>query len=130
MKAPATTASASTFRRNRSPFMVVLSEIGGPRSARDRDRFDVSGGNRNRVAGEPVVSTRELEEVALERLAGRAFERGEGLDGRPVPRPEELDELLGGAVPEREGALRDLEPSDALAEQVAQVRLGAPEHRR
>ena len=61
---------------------------------------------------------------------GVVFQRGEGLQRRPVPGAEEVDELLAGAEAERERPLLDLERRDPVAEELAQVRLGAPEHRR
>ncbi len=106
----------------------ALPRYGG--SASDHDRFGVRRRNRGRVGSEPVEPPRERDEIGLERVARVALERGEGLQRRAVPEPEELDEVLGRPVPERERPLGHLERGDAVAEQLAQMCLGAPEQRR
>src|SRR5205085_12562617 len=99
-------------------------------SASDGDGFGVGRGNRARIDAEPVEPACELYEVALERELSVALERRERLQGRPVPAAEEGDELLGRLEPERERALGDFARADAGADQVAEMTLAAPEHRR
>src|SRR5215204_5781007 len=96
-----------------------------------RNRFGVSRRNGDRVGRvEPVEPVRKVDEVDLERIALRVLERRERLQSRAVPEPEERHELLGRGEPPREGAFGDLERVDAVAEKLAEMTLGAPEHRR
>src|SRR6266487_5172830 len=74
----------------------------GRASARVRHCFGVGRRDGEGVAAEPVEPARERDEIELERVTCAALERREGLEGRPVPRPEERDELLGRPEPERE----------------------------
>ena len=68
--------------------------------------------------------------ILLERIAGVALECREGLQRRPVPGAEEVDELVGRFEPEGERPLLQLQRGDRVAEELAEVGLGAPEHRR
>ena len=79
-----------------------------------------------RRAAVPIEAAGERDEIELERLARASFECGEGLQ----PSARTSDEVLRGAELPRVGALGDLEGRDAVAEEPAQVLLGAPEHRR
>src|SRR5690349_12249169 len=105
-----------------------LLRLGG--LAPDGDCLEVGGGDRHRVAVQPVVPPGEVGQVVLEGVALRRIERREGVDGRSVPAAEEGDEVLGGRKAEGEGALDGVERRDAAAEEVAQVALGTPEQRR
>jgi tetratricopeptide (TPR) repeat protein len=125
LRAPAGRSLLSLEGRRRGAAPLALRGL-----ALDGYRLGVGRRDRNRAAAEPVEPVRERDEIALERVPGLALERREGLLRRPVPRAEEVDELLRRAEPEREGPLRHLERPDCSSEELAQMGLGSPEHRR
>ena len=79
---------------------------------------------------EPVVPADEGDELGAERVAPASPDRLERLQRRAVAAPEEVDELLGGR--KRNVKVRSVHPSESMpvAEELAQVRLRAPEQRR
>ena len=78
----------------------------------------------------PVEASGQLGQVALERVALVSSSAANAFSVGPYQSRKKVDELLGRGEPEREGPLADLERLDPVAEQLAEVVLGAPQHRR
>src|SRR5207248_9473366 len=98
-------------------------------SSPDGDCLHVGRRDRNGAGRCPGMTANEVDEVAEEGVASRGVGSLEGLDGRAVVRAEVVDVRLCRAEAERERALPAGERVDLVAEQLAQIRLGAPKDR-
>src|SRR5258708_16576349 len=122
---PGTEWEDNATRRSRFPRYRT-----GGFSASDDDDFEIVARHHHRAVARPIELPDQRDDVALERRLGAGLQGGEGLQYGPVVGSEDIEEVLGRAVAEDEGARLDADRRGLPLEQLFEARLGAPQRRR